>query len=344
MATVEIENKGDIFLKMRYADKEMSISRQSSSDATLATLTGAFAEVYQKPAESDGNINLEIYYRTSATAIANTDKGEQNFTFGAITFPEGSVYKHDNTADLEFSKSAKWNDIQNFSMTLKPSEERFYIIMYSLSFPLGGNYTFETRMKFGGKVIPETSVNNGPSKIVGIHAAIVVKSNKTNNNISVQYKYDGDQKVEIKDFTDNRFSQAITAFELPKSTEVHNFKVNSSKNLNTNGEWKSLYLDATIELKKLKTVLIIYNFNVNVDNKYFAARVRINQKFNKKSVFASKETKYACGQGYVPIVLQPGRYTIDIDYNSNSDNTFNPTSREEDLAGEVISMQIVLLD
>jgi len=342
MASLKFEKTGNAFFKLQYASREIPESRQVASDTKLATLTGAFGEVFS-PKKGKNKVDLNLLYETTKEAKVSTDSGEQNFSFGAITLPKGHVYKKINSGTLEFSKSDKWNLIQNFALNINfnDKKEAYFMIMYNLAFPLPKKAIFESRLKFGKNVIPETSINCGPGTIVGSHSGIVLRVKPGNTSVGVEYRYTGDQ-VQLQDFTDPHFVQSITAFQLPDSTQLKHFKLNNPTTLESAGEWKSFGLDASIELTKKQTVLIIYNINLKVDGATFLARVRMDSKYNKKSVFGSTGQVFATGQGYVVKVMKPGKYNFDIDYKSNAKNVFDPSNSELD--GQVVHMQIILFN
>lgn len=330
------------YFKMNWANREMPETRQAIGNSMMGTLTGAFGEVFN-PKGGEESVEISVLYETTGQATASTDGGEQNFSFGAITIPQGDVFKKINSATLEFHKSERWNPLANFDITIKNSEKTavYYFIMYNLAFPLNGVYTLETRLKMGKNSILESGVHCGPTNIIGSHAGAVISIKSGSVSIGLEYRYNG-ESLSLQDFTDAHYVQSITAFALPKSTEVHNFKLKQTSQLNSNGEWKSFNLGANININKKKTVFFIYNINLKVDKANFAARIRMDSKYNKKSVFSANGLTFANAQGYVAKVLKPGSYNFDIDYKSDSQNTFEPSNSELD--GQLVTLQIVLFD
>jgi hypothetical protein len=341
MATVKFDKPANAFFKLNYASREIPESRQAIGSTTLATLTGAFGEVYNP--KSDEDIPLEVYYDVTQNGSVASDSGEQNFSFGVVTLPQGQVFKKINSGLIEFHKSETWNLLSNFELTINYKEKTpaYFLVMYNLAFPLPGQFTLETRLKVDKNLLPETSVTCGPTNIIGSHTGLVVQIQPGATNLSLEYKYDGDS-VQLQDFTDNHYVQSITAFQLPESAEVKNYKLDKPYVLNTNGEWKGMDLEAEVEIKKRKTILILYNINLKVDNASFTSRIRIENKYNKKSIFTVAGQAFANAQGYVVKVLKPGKYNFDIDFKSNAQSTFDPANSELD--GQIVNMQIVLLD
>jgi hypothetical protein len=330
------------FFKMYFANREIPETRQAIGSSKLATLSGAFGEVYN-PKGGEENLELSMLYDVTGGASVSTDSGDQNLSFGAITLPQGHVYKKVNSGNMEFHKSETWNILPNFDVTIKNDEKSavYYFIMYNLSFPMANNYTLETRFKMGKAPIMESAVQCGPTNVIGSHAGVVVNVKSGSVPIFMEYKYNGDS-ILLQDFTDAHYIQSITAFALPKSTEVHNYKLDKPFQLLTNGEWRGFELGASLELKKKKTVLFIYNINIKVDNANFAARIRVDSKYNRKSVFTTNGQNFANAQGYVVKVMKPGKYNFDIDFKSDAQNTFDPSNSELD--GQIVSLQIVLFD
>ncbi len=342
MATFKSDKPLKTYFKLNWANREMPETRQAIGEAKLATLTSAFGEVYN-PKDGEESVDLAVLYDISGASKVSTDSGEENFSFGAITLPQGGVYKKVNSGNMEFHKSEIWNTLANFGLTIKNTEKTpvYYFIMYNLSFPLQGTFTLETRLKMGKAPIMETAVQCGPTSIIGSHAGVVVSVKPGSVPIGLDYKYNG-SSVLLQDFTDAHYVQSMTAFALPKSTEVHNFKLDKPFQLTTNGEWKSFDLGASLELTKKKTVFFIYNINLKVDNANFAARIRIDAKYNRKSVFTTNGQNFANAQGYVVKVMKPGKYNFDIDFKSDAKNTFDPSNSELD--GQIVSLQLVLFD
>ena len=76
--------------------------------------------------------------------------------------------------------------------------------------------------------------------------------------------------------------------------------------------------------------------------KLFKSRVRINNSYNKKSIIITEGLKYGYAHAYVAKVLKPGKYSLDLEYFSDSTNTFSPELSE--INGESIYIQVILLD
>lgn len=72
----------------------------------------------------------------------------------------------------------------------------------------------------------------------------------------------------------------MIAFQLPEATKVLTARSDKPIRLLTKGEWKSLNCKQKLVLDKEKTILIMYNVNIKVNNEDFSLRLRINKKFN----------------------------------------------------------------
>jgi len=88
-------------------------------------------------------------------------------------------------------------------------------------------------------------------------------------------------------------------------------------------------LNASLNLMETKTVLFLITYNIRVDNSQFSARLVLENKIKKKSVTSVEGLKFASSQAYVAKVLKKGHYSIDIQFNSNSSNTFSPDLRSD---------------
>ena len=130
------------------------------------------------------------------------------------------------------------------------------------------------------------------------------------------------------------------SFQLPEGTVVNNYLADKSMSLDTKGGYKSFGLGASLNLDNDKTILIIYNVNLRVDAEFFGVRLRMGNKFNRKSVLSMKDLAYGRASGYVVRVLKKGNYSFDIDFKSDSKSNFNPETAD----AQVISMQIIEMD
>ena len=132
----------------------------------------------------------------------------------------------------------------------------------------------------------------------------------------------------------------MVAFQLPEGTLVNNYLLDKSMTLDTKGGFKSFGLNANLNLDKDKTVLIIFNVNLKADGEYFSIRLRMGNKYNRKSVITAKDLTYGRGQGYVVRVLKKGNYIFDLDFKSDSKGNFNPETAD----AQIVSMQIIEMD
>ena len=286
---------------------------------------------------------MRVSYVSNTGGLIKTDTDDYNFSFGAITLPPGSVVKRSNSNKIELAKSDEFGLINNFDLNIKNDSPnpRFYMIMYTLSFLVNSNVSFQSRMKLNGKSEKTTDAYLGMVAEIGVHNGKVFSLQGGDNKVELEYKYSG-ESISIADTTNNKFVQSIYAFEFPEGTIVHNFTLEKPLTLNTNNDWKPMGIEGKFNIGAKKTALIIYHVNIMTKKKLFKARVRINNKFNKKSVILTEGLEYAYAQAYVVKVLKPGSYTLDIEYNSQAVNTFTPELAE--VNDESVYMQVVLLD
>jgi len=195
-------------------------------------------------------------------------------------------------------------------------------------------------MTIDGKTVKETTSSTGPLELVGSHSGRVIKLNSGRHAGKMEYKYEADEDMLINEFTDSHYTQSMVAVQLPKSTVVHNYGLDKSLSLDSNGGFKSVGLNASLTLEVQKTILILYNTNLRVDGTYFSLRLRMGDKFNRKSILAMKDVNYGRGFGYVVRVLKPGTYSFDLDINTDSKSKYSPETADT----QNISMQILEME
>jgi hypothetical protein len=148
------------------------------------------------------------------------------------------------------------------------------------------------------------------------------------------------EDITLSDFTDTHYSQSMVAFQLPDDVVVNNYSLDKSVNLDTQGNYSSFGLNVNLLLDKDKTVLFIYNVNLKVEGSVFTVRLRMGNKFNRKSVMSMKDIMYGRASGYVLRVLKKGSYNFDLDFKSDSKNSYNPETADS----QNVSLQIIEFD
>jgi hypothetical protein len=342
MASYKLEKAGKVGFKINFNGREIPETRQNLGDVELGTATSAFAEVFNPKSE---DVEFKVLFNSNESGTMNSSTSDQSFAFGVVTFPEGEVFKHVNSAELSINKSERWTDLSGFELNIKYSgkKETNFLIMYNFALPRWGTTgTLHTRLNLNSKGVAETTATCGPVNEVGIHSGIVVKVQPGTTIAKLEYKYPEGDNVSINEFSDTRFVQSMNAFQLPETAEVANYKLEKTLSLDTSNEWKGFELGANISLSKKKTILILYSINLKVDKASFAARVRFDTKFNKKSTVSNSGLDYTHAQGYVVKVLKAGKYTIDIDFKSDAKTTYDPQNSELD--GQMVSLQVIQLD
>ena len=111
-------------------------------------------------------------------------------------------------------------------------------------------------------------------------------------------------------------------------------------NLNTNQGYRPFGMNINLNLTQNKTVLFIFNVNLKTDGGLFTIRLRMGNKFNKKSVLTTKDLQYGRASGYVVRVLLKGSYSFDLDFMSDSKSSYNPETADSSVA----SLQIIEMD
>jgi hypothetical protein len=326
---------------MNFNSREVPETRHSLANIQRCTSSAAFGEVFSPNA--DHKTQMRVSYVSNTGGSIKTDTDDYNFSFGAITLTPGSVVKRFNSNKIELARADEFGVITDFNLNIKNSapNPKFYMIMYTFSFLVNSNVSFQTRMKLNGTVEKSTASYLGPVAEIGVHNGKVFALPSGDNKVELEYKYNG-ESISIADTTNNKFVQSMYAFEFPEGTVVHTFKLEKPLTLNTNGDWRPMGIDAKFNLGKKKTALIIYHINIVTKQKLFKARVRMNNKFNKKSVILTEGLDYSYAQAYVVKVLKAGSYTLDLEYNSLAPNTF--TAELAEVNNESVFVQVVLMD
>lgn len=326
---------------MNFNNREIPETRTALANIKKYTSSAAFGEVFT-PA-NDNKTQMRISYVSNTPGMIKTDTDDYNFSFGAITLPPGTVVKRLNSDKIELAKSDEFSVINNFNLNIKNDSPnpKFYMIMYTLSFLVNSNVSFQSRIKINNQPEKTTDSYLGMLAEIGVHNGKVLSLPSGDNKVEIEYKYNG-ESISIADTTNNKFVQSIYGFEFPDTTVVHNFKLEKPLTLNTNGDWKPMGIEGKFNIGSKKTALIIYHLNIMTKQKLFKARIRINNKFNKKSVILTEGLEYAYAQAYVVKVLKPGSYSLDIEYSSLAQNTFTPELAE--VNNESVFIQVVLMD
>jgi hypothetical protein len=336
MASFGLDKPGKIAFNARIkSGSEFSESRQIINKIQAYSLTGGLAQVM----EPKGNdVDMNINYSSESGVILDIDKEVHNLSLGSVLLPPGSVYKHTNSKLLKFTRADKdFKALDNFNLSILNNKEKpaNYLVFYNLALPLNGEYNFTSRLNANlsdDDIKLKTTLSAIKVQDLGLHSAAAIKvPAKGKVEIKLEYKFTGD-RLEINDPTQDKYAQSIIGLELPDNSKVHNFKAHSADaiDLNTGNEWRELPIEASVNVDKKKSVIIIYSYNIKVDKKDFSMRIRIGNKYNKKSVISNSGLDYSFGTGYVIRSLLAGTHRITIDFKSNSENRFNPNSKSAD--------------
>lgn len=341
LVSYELEKGGEIFYKMNMNKREMPETRSSLALVKRYTQSGAFGEMFNPG--KDPNCKLRLSYVSNTPGKIKTDTKDFNFSFGSITMKPGAVFKRFNLNKIEFAKSDEFATIQDFELNVKndSGKPKNFMVLYTLSFLINKKVDFQSRLVLNGERQINTNSFMGGVAEVGVHNGNVFNLQAGDNKVEIEYKYTG-QSISLSDVTDNKYTQAMYAFELPDDAIVNMYKLDKPIPLETAGAWKPMQIDGKFNLTSKKTALIIYHINVKTDKKLFKARVRINNSYNKKSIILTEGLKYGYAHAYVAKVLKPGQYNVDLEYLGESKNVYSPELSE--VSGESIFMQVVLLD
>merc|ERR1712032_194250 len=250
--------------------------------------------------------NLRLSYISYTAGKINTTTKDFNFSFGSVTLKSGGVFKRYNQNKIELSKSDDFATINDFELEIKNSsgKTKNFMVMYTLSFLVNKKVDFQSRIVLNGEKQVNTNPFLGPVPEVGVHNGNVFALHPGDNKVEIEYKYTG-QSLDLTDVTDNKYTQAIYAFELPDEAIINMYKLDKPIPLDTKNSWKPMGIDGKFNLTSKKTALILYHINVKTSKKLFKARIRINNSFNKKSVIITEGLNYAYSHAYVEKVLKP---------------------------------------
>jgi hypothetical protein len=82
----------------------------------------------------------------------------------------------------------------------------------------------------------------------------------------------------------------------------------------------------------------MYNINILVGKKKFQSRLRIEKRYNKKTIMTNKDLEYGRTTGYAMYVLKKGTYTMDLEFLSDSEKTYDGSDKN---LPQNISMHII---
>ena len=198
MLSFRLSKPGILFTKFSFNGREVAESRQTLGLVTSGSVTSAFAQVYNP---NQNVVQLGVLYQSSIDGIINSNTNDHNLSYGSITFPVGSVFKHLNSRIIEFMKTESWVLLKNFRLEVNAPKESFYLIFYNFSIKSKGKGTLFTRMIINSKTIKETSTATGVVERIGSHSARVAKLTEGRHKIGLEYKYEGDTGFTITDFT-----------------------------------------------------------------------------------------------------------------------------------------------
>ena len=156
MLSFKLKQLANFSSKLSFNGREIAESRQSLGMIVDGSSTSAFAEVYQPKGD---NVEINILYESTAEGDINTTAYDHNLSYGAISMPVGSVFKHINSKTLNIRKSDTWLNLMGFDLNFnfEGKGDTYFMLIYNFSMNLGSKAIFQARFNIDGKVI---KVNN----------------------------------------------------------------------------------------------------------------------------------------------------------------------------------------
>lgn len=339
MASFKLKEYTQMCMKMNLNEMEISESRQCISKFRNSSISGSFAEKY-----SQSKTQLSVLALSNGDGEINNDGENTNLTFGAITFPDLGIYKHNigmNILNIP-STGNIFSPLDNFSMSINNASERpgYYMIITNLSFKLPDNSYFGSLIAINGKDLVDTTFIRGKVSSVGINSTTVVELFPGNNSLTLKYMYQGSKNLEITSSNQmKKYYQSMTAFRLPTGTKLSTFKCQGPVNLSANS-WVSFNINAKIELSRTTHIMILYHIHIKVSGAPFSARLKVNGNKSYKTTVAHVEDEDTASiQGYLVKKLKAGSYEFDIEFLTNSQDMFDPASEAVDK--QTVSIKIL---
>lgn len=317
-----------VCLKMSLNEYEVPISRQCHGNVNYISLGSSFIEKI-----SSEEVKLNILGVSGASIKIVSDGDNSNLTFGGITLPDNGFYNQKTGLEIfPIKQTTMYVPFKDLAINVSVQENYpvNYLVVGNISLKLKGESKFGAIISLNSKEIDETAIVRGKSNFIGINLATVLECFPGSNNISIKYKYDGEE-FEMSNADDNgKLTQNMSAIQLPKNTSIQTFKPSGSISFNA-GSWMPFNLRAKIECSTDTDYLILFHVNVKVNGALFAVRVKVNGKTSFKStLFKVKDEEYATHQGYFIKKLKKGSYDFDLEYYTDSSLIFDPVSEKTD--------------
>lgn len=337
MASYKLNDYGEFCMKMTLNDIEVQESRSCMSGVRNSSITSAFAQKY------DGSqTKLSILSKSTSPGSIESDGETSNLSFGSITFPNSGVYEYKLTLDsLNFpSTNRLFKNLENFHVSIKHKSKKpaIYLIFLNFGVKLPQGSIAGSLITVNNLELIDTTVTRGQAASVSLNSVTAVELFQ-DTEVSMKYMYQGSKNIEISAEQNDKYNQSITAFKLPRGSKLQVFKPTSPVSLSSNN-WMSFNINARTELSKETHILIIYHCHIKIDKKAFSLRLKMNGNHSFKSTLSRvEEEEFASIQGYMIKKFKAGNYEFDLEFLTNSRETYNPAS--EQINKQTVSIKII---
>jgi len=337
MASYKSREFGETCLKLTLNDMEVQESRACISGVRNSFITGAFAQKY-----SGSQTKIAVQSKTTTQGDIESNGEDGNLSFGAITFPNLGIFEYKLTLDsLNFPVTNRlFTTLENFNLMIKHNSHKpsIYIIILNFGVKLPSGSIAGSLININEIDLIDTTVTRGRVADASLNSMTAVEIAK-DTRVSMKYMYKGSKNIEITAEQNDRFNQSITAFKLPGRSKLQNFKPKSSVSLASNS-WMSFNINAALQIQKETHVMIIYHCHIRVNRAPFSLRLKMNGNNSFKSTLGHVEDEeFASIQGYIIKKFKPGNYEFDLEFFTNSRETFDPAS--EQINKQTVTIKII---
>lgn len=246
-------------------------------------------------------VKLNILGLSGVDIKIKSDGDNSNLTFGGVTLPDNGFYNQKTGLEIfTIKQTPMYVPFKDLAINVANQESYStnYLVIANISLKLKGESKFGSIISLNSKEIDDTAIVRGKGDFVGINLATVLECFPGTNNISIKYKYSGED-FEMTNAEDNgKFTQNMSAIQLPQGSTVQTFKPSGTISFNS-GSWMPFNIRAKIECSADTDYLILFHVNVKVNGALFGVRIKVNGKTSFKStLFKVKNEEYASHQGY----------------------------------------------
>lgn len=350
MSSFNLDKSEVLKLRSYFEGKEVKESRTISGHRSKNTLTGAFTTNLIPNKQIS---EVSVHYTSSNDGQIKSDGQSSNFIIGTVLLKSTSIKVYINQERVILKPNPSSNLIQVPDAVLNlnndQKQEVNYLVFYNLSLNTKasdetiGMVIKQSVKESAPKEIKETLSIVGKQRFISAHGATVVSIPPQEKiKLTLGYTYSGSTDAMIDNDSDENTGLSFSAIELSNKNKVHRFKLLKNVFL-TSSTYKPFGFNASIKLKKNAKLLILYHFNIKIENKDITLRLRLNKSFSKRSIMSFADSEYASGQGYVIQEVNKGDYIFDIEFISTASGTII-VENGEDVNNQSASLTIIELD